>query len=194
MAHLILDKTDPSCSLLVRPLLTSPLLSRCIAASVVRCERTRTETSRGKTCLLLPDSSDLPCGFRMTIGHSRPWPGYPKPHWPYIRRSRQNARLLPVRRFRDFVIGFLQIPPRGGHPCLDGWFRSLTVHRGLPPPECTSLLDTPGGFACQILLRGNNCRRAGLARDRQQHRHRASRGHSRRHRHVHLIEPHQRRR
>src|SRR5512141_1653607 len=32
---------------------------------------------------------------------------------------------LPVRRIRDFVIGFLQIPPRGGHPCLDGWFRSL---------------------------------------------------------------------
>src|SRR5450631_789614 len=32
---------------------------------------------------------------------------------------------LPVRRIRDFVISFLQIPPRDGHPCLDGWFRSL---------------------------------------------------------------------
>src|ERR1700686_5327508 len=32
---------------------------------------------------------------------------------------------LPVRRVRDFAISFLQIPPRDGHPCLDGWFRSL---------------------------------------------------------------------
>src|ERR1035438_7678283 len=31
---------------------------------------------------------------------------------------------VSVRRVRDFVIGFLQIPPRDGHPCLDGWFRS----------------------------------------------------------------------
>src|SRR5580693_6044442 len=55
---------------------------------------------------------------------------------------------LPIRRFRDFVIGFLQIPPRDGHPCLDGWFRSLRPIEDLSmtdsPPECTSLLDTPG--------------------------------------------------
>src|SRR2546421_10150279 len=31
---------------------------------------------------------------------------------------------VSVRRVRDFVIGFLRIPPRDGHPCLDGWFRS----------------------------------------------------------------------
>src|SRR5580658_6763851 len=44
-------------------LLTSPSLSRRIAAAVVRCERTGMETSRGKTRLLLPYASDLPCGF-----------------------------------------------------------------------------------------------------------------------------------
>src|SRR5207248_11311339 len=31
---------------------------------------------------------------------------------------------VSVRRVHDFVIGFLQIPPCDGHPCLDGWFRS----------------------------------------------------------------------
>src|SRR5947208_5420636 len=31
---------------------------------------------------------------------------------------------VSVRRVHDFVIGFLRIPPRDGHPCLDGWFRS----------------------------------------------------------------------
>ena len=59
---------------------------------------------------------------------------------------------LAVRRVRDFVIGFLQIPPRDGHPCLDGWFRSLRSIEDLSiadsPPECTSLLDTPGETAC----------------------------------------------
>ena len=42
------------------PLLTSPPLSCCIAAAVVRCERTRTKISSGKTRLLLADPSDLP--------------------------------------------------------------------------------------------------------------------------------------
>src|ERR1700677_282899 len=40
---------------------------------------------------------------------------------------------LPVRRLHDFVIGFLQIPPRDGHPCLDGWFRSLRSIGDLHP-------------------------------------------------------------
>jgi hypothetical protein len=45
----------------------------------------------------------------MTIGLPRPWPGDP---------SCKGLNPLPVRRIRDFVIGFLQIPPRDGHPCL----------------------------------------------------------------------------
>src|SRR5579872_2944513 len=44
---------------------------------------------------------------------------------------------LPVRRIRDFVIGFLQIPPRDGHPCLDGWFRSSRSIGDLHPLNAT---------------------------------------------------------
>src|SRR5580704_9524401 len=40
---------------------------------------------------------------------------------------------LAVRRLRDFAINFLQIPPRDGHPCLDGWFRSLRSMGDLHP-------------------------------------------------------------
>src|ERR1700722_13240381 len=40
---------------------------------------------------------------------------------------------LAVRRLRDFAISFLQIPPRDGHPCLDGWFRSLRSMGDLHP-------------------------------------------------------------
>jgi len=41
---------------------------------------------------------------------------------------------VAVRRVRDFVISFLQIPPRDGHPCLGGWFRSFRSKRGVAPP------------------------------------------------------------
>jgi hypothetical protein len=34
------------------------------------------------------------------------------------------SHLLSVRRLRDFVIGFLQIPSRDEHACVDGWFWS----------------------------------------------------------------------
>jgi len=78
---------------------------------------TEPETSRGKTCLLLPDTSDLPAWCsEWQLGV--PVPGrvahttlalYP-PQW--------LASSLPVRRIRDCVIGFLQIPPHDGHPCL----------------------------------------------------------------------------
>lgn len=100
---------------LLRPLLTSLLLSRPVARAVVRCERTTTEISSGKACLLLADPSDLPPQLRTTIGLPRPWPGDP---------TTKASYPLPVRRIRDFVISFLQIPSRDGHPCLDGWFRS----------------------------------------------------------------------
>src|SRR5437016_4144666 len=45
---------------------------------------------------------------------------------------------LPVRRIRDFVISFLQIPPRDGHPCLDGWFQSLRSIGDSHPLNATS--------------------------------------------------------
>src|ERR1039457_4238982 len=65
----------------------------------------------------------------MTIGH--PLPGR-------VTHATLALYPLPVRRIRDFVISFLQIPPRDGHPCLDGWFRSLRSIGGLHPLKTTS--------------------------------------------------------
>src|SRR6266508_5716947 len=45
----------------------------------------------------------------MATGHPRPLPGYPTAWALYP---------VSVRRIRVGGIGFLQIPPRGGHPCL----------------------------------------------------------------------------
>jgi len=71
---------------------------------------TEPETSRGKTCLLLPDPSDLPA-WRSE------WPlGFPVPG--RVTHTTLAWYPLPVRQIRDFVIGFLQIPPCDGHPCL----------------------------------------------------------------------------
>ena len=59
--HLLLASEDSALRRvrLLWPLLTSLLLSRRIAPTVVRCVRTRAETSSGKTCLLLSDPADL---------------------------------------------------------------------------------------------------------------------------------------
>src|SRR5437667_7256880 len=67
--------------------------------------------------------------LRMTMGI--PVPG---------RVTRTTLALYPlaVRRVRDFVISFLQIPPRDGHPCLDGWFRSLRSIGDSHPLNATS--------------------------------------------------------
>lgn len=35
-----------------------------------------------------------------------------------------------------FVISFFQIPPHGGHPCLDGRFPCIRGRRRLSPPAC----------------------------------------------------------
>jgi len=95
--------------------LSNPIPPGCPCGSPLRW--TRPEISRGKTCLLLPDSSDLPA-WRSEWQWGVPVPGrvthttlawYP-PRWP--------TSSLPVRRIRDFAISFLQIPPRDGHPCL----------------------------------------------------------------------------
>jgi len=75
-----------------------------------RVSRTKSEISRGKTCLLLPDPSDLPA-WRSEWRLGIPVPGR-------VTRTTLALYPLPVRRIRDFVIGFLQIPPRDGHLCL----------------------------------------------------------------------------
>jgi len=97
-------------------LLTSPPLSRGIAGAVVRCERTKTEISSGKACLLLADPPDLPRSIPNDHRASPSLAGWPN--------TAMASYPVSVRRVRDFVIGFLRIPPCGGHPCLDGWFRS----------------------------------------------------------------------
>jgi hypothetical protein len=63
---------------LLWPLLTSLHLSRRIAPTVVRCVRTRAETSSGKTCLFSRTRRIYLPAFRTTIGHPRPWPGSPR--------------------------------------------------------------------------------------------------------------------
>ena len=61
-------------------------------------------------------SPDLPSRVSgVTIGPPRPLPGYPTAPALYP---------VSVRRVRGNGIGFLQIPPRGGHPCLALRFRS----------------------------------------------------------------------
>ena len=102
---------------LLWPLLTSLPLSRGIAPLVVRCVRTRAEISSGKTRLLLADPSDLPPSVPNDYRASPSLAGLPN--------AATASYPLPIRRIHDFVVGFLQIPPRDGHPCLDGWFRSL---------------------------------------------------------------------
>ena len=46
---------------------------------------TEPEISRGKTRLLLPDPSDLPCGVPNDYRASPSLAGLPTPRWPYIR-------------------------------------------------------------------------------------------------------------
>jgi len=75
-----------------------------------RVSRTKSEISRGKTCLLLPDPSDLPAWCSEWL-LGLPVPGR-------VTHTKLAWYPLPVRRIRDFVISFLQIPPCGGHPCL----------------------------------------------------------------------------
>jgi len=93
-------------------------------------------------------SDHLPRPAGSTPQRSERQSGFPIPGWV----TQHCVALYPVsvRRIRDFVIGFLQVPPRGGHPCLDGWFRSsrpmgdfhpcpLTARRGANPSSRTGV-------------------------------------------------------
>src|SRR5271155_5740194 len=77
--------------------------------------------------------------FRMTIGRSRPWPGYPR-HTGLV-----SAFYTSNPRFRHRLSSD---PASRRTPLLRRMVPVITVHRGLAPPECTSLLDTPGETAC----------------------------------------------
>src|SRR5881296_1875102 len=77
--------------------------------------------------------------FRMTIGLPRPWPGYPH-HTGLISASCTSTPRFRHRLSSDPALRRTPLPRR--------MVPVITVHRGLPPPECTSLLDTPGETAC----------------------------------------------
>ena len=90
------------------------------------CYGDRTNCAHGRVRLVFFSQTRriYSTSFRMTIG--LPDPGR-------VTQAAKALYPLPVRRIRDFVIGFLQIPPRGGHPCLDGWLRSLRSMRDFHP-------------------------------------------------------------
>src|SRR5713226_5465927 len=73
--------------------------------------------------------------FRMTIGHPRPWPGYPR-HAGLV-----SAFCTSNPRFRHQLSSD---PASRRTPLLRRMVPVITAHRGLAPLECTSLLDTPG--------------------------------------------------
>src|SRR5881628_3320264 len=81
--------------------------------------------------------------FRMTIGLPRPGPGYPH-HTGLISASCTSNPRFRHRLSSDPALRRTPLPRR--------MVPVITVHRGLPPPECTSLLDTPGETACPTLL------------------------------------------
>src|SRR5438876_9744165 len=81
--------------------------------------------------------------FRMTIGLPRPWPGYPH-HTGLISASCTSTPRFRHRHSSDPALRRTPLPRR--------MVPVITVHRGLPPPECTSLLDTPGVTACPTSL------------------------------------------
>jgi len=126
---------------LLWPLLTSPAPSRPVARAVVRCSgqsrrplevrraffsRTRRIYRHGvpNDDRASPSLAGLPhhTGLVSACCTSRPRFRHQLSSDPASRRAPLPRRMVPV----------------------------ITVHRGLSPPECTSLLDTPGGSACPI--------------------------------------------
>src|ERR1700676_1575388 len=73
--------------------------------------------------------------LRMTKGHPRPWPGLPR-HAGLI-----SASYTSHPRFRHQLSSD---PASRRTPLPRRMVPVITVHRGLTPLECTSLLDTPG--------------------------------------------------
>src|SRR3989442_10587788 len=77
--------------------------------------------------------------FRMTIGHPRPWPGYPH-HTGLV-----SASCTSNPRFRHQLSSD---PASRRAPLPRRMVPVITVHRGLTPLECDIILDTPGQEAC----------------------------------------------
>src|ERR1700686_5823662 len=82
----------------------------------------------------------------MTIGHPRRWPGYPT-HTGLI-----SACCSSPPRFRHQLSSD---PASRRAPLPRRMVPVITVHGGLAPLECISLLDTPARIGCPTLLRNN---------------------------------------
>ena len=88
---------------LLRPLLTSRLLSRTIARVVVRSCWTRAETSSGKTDLLHADPSDLPHNLPNDYWASPSLAGLPEVVRPHIRFLYVESELSSLAFFRSLL-------------------------------------------------------------------------------------------
>ena len=96
-------------------LLTSHRPSRQITLPIVCIQQTAHEISQGKTQLFLKVLLDLL--LQLTVDY-----------WASLFRAKLPRCICLISSSCSstpcYVIGFLQIPPRDGHPCLDSSFRS----------------------------------------------------------------------
>src|SRR6202790_5058665 len=91
--------------------------------------------------------------LRMTKGHPRPWPGLPR-HAGLI-----SASYTSYPRFRHQLSSD---PASRRAPLPRRLAPVITAHRGLAPPECTSLLDTPGETGCPTQKSSRRVRKCGV--------------------------------
>ena len=82
------------------------------------------------------------CGVRMSMG---------VPVHCLVTHATPALYPVSVRRFRRPVMGFLQIRPRGRHPCLDGRFRSLR------PVEDFHLLNWQHAWRTKKMSQARKC-------------------------------------
>ena len=135
---------------LLWPLLTSPAPSRPVARAVVRSSGQSWRSPKVRHAFFSRTRRIYPYGTRMTMGLPRPWPGYPH-HTGLISASCTSRPRFRHRLSSDPALRRAPLPRR--------MVPVITVHRGLSPPECISLLGTPGGFARRIACRAATERR-----------------------------------
>jgi hypothetical protein len=119
---------------LLWPLLTSPTPSRRVAPAVVRCSGQDRRPLEVRRAFFSRTRRIYHAAFRMTIGRPRPWPGYPR-HLGLISASCTSRPRFRHRLSSDSA--------SRRTPLLRRMVPVITVHGGLSPLECTSLLDTP---------------------------------------------------
>jgi len=152
---------------LLWPLLTSSLSvpAHYCAGSPLRADRKR-RSIEVRHAFFSRTRRIYPCGFRMTSGLSRPWRGHPN-HTGLISAAAAKSTTVSCTSIPGFRHWLSSDPASRRAPLLSRMVPVITVQRGLPPPECTSLLDTPGETAAPPKLDGrgeNDLNRPQLAR------------------------------